>query len=241
MPPSTRAMIVVSAAVGLAFGVSAMLASRPVVAQATPAPTAVRVASIDLLDVVERMVISERYAPAREALAKSWTDRINPLRTELETMQQQGMAMQQGTPEFQALVQQFGEKQGQLQQAQQQAQAEVSQFEAQQVAEAYALVSDAAARLGTRLGYSHVIASRATTRIRSNNVAGVVQEILARPVVLTPAADDLTKGLLTELGLDQVKLPSELPPVAPADAAAPAAGTDTGAPAPAPAPAPAQP
>lgn len=206
----TRAMVVV--AMIAAAGTGAALFSSHATAQgsATPAPT-VRIASVDLLDVVERMVLSDKYKPARDAYTQGQRDSLQPLVAELKAMADQGKTLTQGTPEFQALVQKYTEKQQEIQQKNEDAQNAIAQFEAKQVSEAYALVSAAATRMAERMGYTHVIATRSDTQIRSNNVPGVVQEILAHPLVAYPKGDDLTTGLLNELQLQNVKLPSETP------------------------------
>lgn len=244
----TRAMVLVGM-IGVA-GASAMVFSNRATAQAstTPAP-ALRMATVDLLDVVERMVLSDKYKPARDAFTDTQRETLQPLIAELQALAQQGQTATQGTPEFQNLVQQYTQKQQELSQRNEAAQQAIGEFEAKQVAEAYGLVSAAANRMAERMGYTHVISTRASTTIRSTAVPGVVQEILARPIVTSPKGDDLTQALLNELQLADVKLPSEMPPVDPmAPSAAPGAAAPSANPAPAqpapasttPAPAPAE-
>lgn len=216
----TRAAVAV--AMIAAAGAAAVLFSNHATAQgtATPAPT-VRIASIDILDVVERMVLSDKYRPSRDAFTQAQRDSLQPLIGELQALAQQGQTVTQGTPEFQNLVQQYTAKQQELQQKNEDAQNAIAQFEARQVAEAYSLVSGAATRMAERMGYTHVFATRADSDIRSNNVPGVVQEILAHPLVAYPKGDDLTEAMIKELQLEDVKLPSQNP----ADAMAPNAAT----------------
>lgn len=256
----TRAMAVV--AMIAAAGASAVLFSHHATAQgtATPAPM-VRIASADILEVVERMVLSDKYRPARDEFTTAQRASIQPLIGELQALAAQGQTVTQGTPEFQNLVQQYTAKQQELQQKNEEAQAAIGQFEAKQVAEAYGLVAAAATRMAESMGYTHVIATRTDTQIRSNNVPGVVQEILAHPLVAYPKGDDLTQTLIKELQLENVTLPSQnsgptvpgapapgatepgaTQPGAAAPTATPAAPTTPATPAPsAPAPAPAYP
>jgi Skp family chaperone for outer membrane proteins len=219
-----------------AAGASAVLFSHHATAQgtATPAPT-VRIASVDILDVVERMVLSDKYKPSRDAFTEAQRTSIQPLIAELQALAQQGQTTPQGTPEFQTLVQQYTEKQQALQMKNEEAQNAIAQFEAKQVGEAYGLVSGAASRMAERMGYTHVFATRSDTDIRSNNVPGVVQEILAHPLVAYPKGDDLTQALITELQLEDVTLPSETP-AAPSGVPGAAPGTPGSAPGSAPAP-----
>ncbi len=204
----TRAMAIV--AMIAAAGASAVLFSHHATAQgtATPAPM-VRIASADILEVVERMVLSDKYRPARDEFTNSQRATIQPLIAELQALAAQGQTVTQGTPEFQNLVQQYTAKQQELQQKNEEAQAAIGQFEAKQVAEAYGLVAAAATRMAESMGYTHIIATRSDTQIRSNNVPGVVQEILAHPLVAYPKGDDLTQALIKELQLENVTLPSQ--------------------------------
>lgn len=217
----TRAVVVV--AMIAAAGTSAILFSQHATAQGTASPApSVRIASVDILDVVERMVLSDKYRPARDAFTQGQRDSIQPMIGELQALAMQGQNVAQGTPEFQALVQQYSAKQQELQQKNEEAQNAIAQFEARQVAEAYGLVTAAATRMAERMGYTHVFATRSDSQIRSNNVPGVVQEILAHPLVAYPKGDDLTKTLVTELRLEDVLLPSERPAAVETAPAAPA-------------------
>lgn len=226
----TRAMAVV--AMIAAAGASAVLFSHHATAQgtATPAPM-VRIASADILEVVERMVLSDKYRPARDEFTTAQRASIQPLIGELQALAAQGQTVTQGTPEFQNLVQQYTAKQQELQQKNEEAQAAIGQFEAKQVAEAYGLVAAAATRMAESMGYTHVFATRADTQIRSNNVPGVVQEILAHPLVTYPKGDDLTQTLIKELQLEDVTLPSQNPGATEPGATPPGA-TEPGAAAP---------
>ncbi len=207
----SRAFFITGAVAATSLAAYFGLAASATAQSSAPATVPSRFATIDLLDIVERMVISERYAPARTAFSSNQRESIQPIIGELQEIQQQGQALQQGTPEFEALVEKFSNKQQQLQSAQEDAQRAIADFESKQVGEAYALANESAVRMAERLGYTHVIASRANATIRSNNVPAVVQEILARPMVLSPKSDDLTKAMITELKLEDVKTAAEMP------------------------------
>lgn len=212
---------------GIATGVSANRA------EATP-PTPImvepaKIASVDVLGIVARFLESDRYKPANIANAEKYDTKLKALIGELSLIEKQGAGLTQQSPEFPALQQQFQAKQREFDQTRGEAQAAVEQFNTDQITECYRLTIEAANSLATQLGYSHVIVSRTGgAKINSNNVAGAVQEIIARPLIMSDPADDLTERLIKQFGLEGVIID---PPPAP-DAAAPAATPAGTAPAP---------
>jgi Skp family chaperone for outer membrane proteins len=211
-------VVLAGAAVGGAL-VAPLLTGTNAVAQAGSGSVApVRIATVDVLSLVERMVTSERYASSRQtnvnAQAKMLEDernKLGPVANEAQAAMQKAVAESQGLkdgdPKLEELKKTFQDAQNKMQGLQQQegelqrkAQDSVESFNTQQVGEVYALVMAAAQELATKNGYSHVIASRnGPVSIRSNNVPGAVQEILARPVVVGIAGDDLTERVADAL------------------------------------------
>ena len=209
---------------GIATGVSAnrAAASAPTPIMVEPA----RIASVDVLGIVARFLESDRYKPANIANAEKYDTKLKALIGELSIIEKQGAGLTQQSPEFPALQQQFQAKQREFDQARGDAQAAVEQFNTDQITESYRLTIEAANSLATQLGYSHVVVSRAGgAKINSNNVAGAVQEIIARPLIMSDPADDLTERLIKQFGLESVVIE----PAAP-DAAAPAPGAGGGTP-----------
>ncbi len=93
------------------------------------------------------------------------------------------------------------------QQARAEALAKIDSFNTDQVREAYRLTLAAVDEMAAKQGYSHVIASRTgAAAIRSDNVAGALQEILARPMAKSDPADDLTDALIKQFKLEGVKV-----------------------------------
>jgi Skp family chaperone for outer membrane proteins len=201
----------------------ALIASftRPAFAQSAPA-AGVRIATIDTLAVVERMVLSDKYKPARDKLTEEKNAALKVMRDSIANLEQRAQGLAQDNPELRALAQQYSDQTQQLQQAEQNAVAEQDVFNAQQIAEAYRLVTDAASKLGAERGYSHVVQTRAgEVTFRSRGVAGTIQEILARNVISSPASDDLTTALIEQFGVANIDVEQASQPT-PAPASAPA-------------------
>src|SRR3954471_19092508 len=95
-------------------------------------PAAVKIATADVLGVVERMVMSERYRPAAEAFMNQQNDRLKPLADELDSMEKRGAALPPNSPELGTLGKQFEQKRDGYQRARQEAFAKIDAFNTDQ-------------------------------------------------------------------------------------------------------------
>ena len=215
MRSMNRSVLTLAAALALGFaGWSATLA------QDGRQPAATRIATADVLGIVERMLASDRYRPAQESFLKQENDKLRPLADELAAMETRGNNLAPGSPDLERLGREFDEKQQAFQRAREEAFTRIEAFNADQVREAYRLTLAAVDQVSDQLGYTHVLSTRTgDATIRSQNVPGALQEILARPVAKASQADDLTDRLIRQLRLENVKLED---PNAPSSTNAPA-------------------
>lgn len=191
-------------------GSSGMAVARPGIAADGP-----KVASIDVLAVVERMVSSETYKSQRDAYETEQAKKLQPLADEMKKIQEDAKDLKEESEKFKTLSKDFGEKNNQFQQLRSEAANQVEIYNTNQVGEAYRLVLEAATKLSDSLGYTHVFASKnGSATITSRNIPGAVQEMLARPLIKGVAADDLTERLIKELKLENVVVPSATAPAA---------------------------
>jgi Skp family chaperone for outer membrane proteins len=210
---------------GAGFAGVGLLGSKPAIAQHSAA--APRIATVDALALVERVVLSEPYDKARNDKTSQIRSAIQPLSDKINDINTRASAVSQEAPDFGAqmdkLRAEFEEAQPKLQEAQKAGQAELEALNAAQLREAYKIVYDATDKLASSLGYSHVLVSRTgEPTFRSTDVNNIVQEMVARSVLKTEAADDLTQRLITELKLENVKVPDlNAPATTPAPAEAP--------------------
>ena len=206
-----RRALALAAGAGIALSVAGWTVAQD---SRQPQPPAARVATADVVQVVERMLASERYRPAQEAFVQGENQKLKPLADELAALDDRGSKLGQGSPELEQLGREFDQKQEAFQKARQDAFARIDAFNAGQVREAYRLTLEALDDLSDRMGYTHVIASRTgEASIKSQNVAGALQEILARPLAKSPRQDDLTDRLVRQFKLENVRLDD--PPTAP--------------------------
>lgn len=181
------------------------MAAAPVFGMPETQDGTMKLATVDILKIVEKYVKSDRYAPAREAFNKDLTAQLEKLRGELESLRTQIQSSPQNAPETQGLIQNFQQRGQEFDMERQKAMAASDEFNARQIAEAYRLVAEIVLAHAQTGGYTHVLASRGgPATLKSTNIAGTVQEMLARPLVKGNLADDLTKGVLDELKLPDI-------------------------------------
>lgn len=204
MKLASHAAAAVLFAAGLAVGAVGLGAFHtPALAQDTAQPAApTRIATLDVFGIIEKLVQSDRYLPAREANNKEKRDMLDKMVAELEALQQELQTADQTAPDFQPKLQVFEQKRQEFSQAQQTAQADVEKFNTAQLIEAYGLIVDAADKIALERGYSHVVSSRPPrAENKADNLGAGLQEILARGVIRSPLSDDITAAVSAELKL----------------------------------------
>ncbi len=178
----------------------------------------VKIGVLDTLMIVERLVDSDRYKIAREAFQKDAAEKLTKSQTEFGELEAKFRSLPEDSPEKAGII----EKAQALRAEDENTRNGVEKYNTDQIAEAYRVVIDAAGRIADARGYTHIIGSRTDAQlVRSPNVQGAVQEMLARPVLRMPAGDDLTAEVMKEL-----KIEARAAEAAPAPGAAPAAPAD---------------
>lgn len=179
-------------------------------------PGAAKIGVLDTLMIVERLVDSDRYKPAREAFQKDAADKLTKSQAEFGELEAKFRSLPDDSPEKQGIV----EKAQAIRGEDEKTRNSVEKFNTDQIAEAYRVVIEAAGKIADARGYTHLVGSRTDTQlVRSPNVQGAVQEMLARPMLKMPAGDDLTTDVMKELKVEAKAV--EAPAPAPAPAAAP--------------------
>ncbi len=171
------------------------------------APRAVetsRVAVFDVLSVSEKLFLSDRYSPERDTRVKAKQDEIGAMEEGVKDVIAKLQGTPQNSPDYQGLYGAYQTKLNEVNAAKQRANEELSAFSTEQFAACYKLAIDTANDLARKNGYTHVIASRVgPLEFRSKELPAALQEVLARPVLMSGAGDDLTPAVMAELKLDQ--------------------------------------
>lgn len=175
-----------------------------------------RIATIDAFALLERSLDLEDYATARADLTTELRAQGDELEAQIEKLDNELSVLVPGDPainqkqtQLQALYQQY-------QTFQQQAPLTYDRLAAQQGSEAYWRVVRRAREIATERGYTHLLVSRLKADdFSAVNVAQAMQEILARPVIMTPPGDDLTEVVMEDLNLPAAPVETDEPPTDP--------------------------
>lgn len=197
-------------------------------AEAQPASGGTRIATIDILQVTEKLTQSEKYKPARDAKMAELQQPIDTLRAAVAEVEKKITAIPdwQNNPEAKPLITDHQQKRAAFDSVVRDARVAAEQFNVAQVREAYRLTCETAERLAKQRGYTHVVASRgAEAGFAAQQVEALIREVLGRPIVMGPASDDLTKAVEEELKVqDVVVLGPDGQPLTPPKAAQPTDG-----------------
>jgi Skp family chaperone for outer membrane proteins len=161
-----------------------------------------RVASVDMLILVERVALLPVYADAMATLTAERSKELQAIVDEQAELEKQAQALDQTGEQFKALQSRYMTLDQTFKTRQKEVQAEVEKLTATQVQQAYGQVLAAVQAFAKERGYSHVLASRdAGAAFRAPDFANTLQEVLARSVVVSPREDDLTEPLMDVLGV----------------------------------------
>ncbi len=174
--------------------------ARALSTSAPAAPDSAKTAVFDVLDISEKLFQGDRYAPAREKALKEKEAQRDALQAGLTELQQKIIAAGQETPEGKLMIPTYQGKAQELQQFMQAADVDLNRLSTAQFNECYRLAVETAQSLAKQQGYTHLLASKmGSLEFRSKELQQALQEVLARPVLLTAEGDDLTAQVKKEL------------------------------------------
>ncbi len=196
-------------------------------ARATPArgtaPGEVRLATIDVLKIMELLLGGDRYRPAIDAKQSEIRAKIESMSNEGKAVEAALKALPPDSADRQTLLNDLQSRQADLQTYYQAASAELQSLTMQQISEAYRLTIEAASSVAKGKGFTHVLATRSgALEFRTNSPDGAFQEMLLRPLVVGVEGDDITADVMTHLKLEEPRPavipganPAAIPPAAP--------------------------
>jgi len=167
--------------------------------QQTPAPAPMRIATVDVYSIVDKLMQSAESKKSQDDLKAKWEPRLEGLQNDLRKVDADLQALPQNDPRVQDVMKTGRDKQAEYDRA-------VQDYEAlssRQLVDAYTSVRDAANRIATTRGYTHVFVNRPAERpIDTKNLGNTLQEFFARPVIKSPSGDDLTRDVAAELKVE---------------------------------------
>lgn len=166
-------------------------------------PVVARIATCDIYEVVEKLVVGDRFEAPRKAQEERLRVRMKPLEDELAAMESE---LKEADPKDEAAQEKarvFQRKRSEFVLLRGKAQQEYTDFVAKQYVEAFEEVKSSAAAIAERLGYTHVIASRTAEKtIKATDPERLVEAFLGRPMTVAPEGSDITEEVKADLKLD---------------------------------------
>jgi hypothetical protein len=167
-----------------------------------------KIAICQVVELVDELMESDRFAPARADHEESLRDEIiRPLIEQGKAIENDLRHAAPDDPANNERKQRLLElREFVLPQAQQQASIRQEQFVAGQTIDAYALVAGSAKDVAQEMGFTFLFATDASERsleeLRGMPMAAIQQAILSRPVLLFPESVDISDEIRDDLNLD---------------------------------------
>lgn len=180
------------------------------------APESARLATCDIYSIVERLVESDAYAPARNIEQERVKARLAPMEDELKRLDSENAKLREelsgadskdpgaqmklktynaNQSEFESKIKPYNELKAQLADG-------YSSLIVGQFAEAYQRVLAEAKKIAEEKGFTHVIAQK-RGEISARNPQQLVEEFLARPISVSPADADITEAVRVSMKLPE--------------------------------------
>lgn len=169
--------------------------------EASPVP---RIAVCSLYQITDDLMDSNRFKPARMEYETQLRDEsLKPLMDQLQELQRSVEGLDKSDPGFSEAREKFFRLQAAANKATQEIAQKVERKVAEQLVESYRLVEAAAVDVAADLGFNYVIASNNTRdELKQETVAGLVRDMLGRPVLMHPDAADITEDVRQDLKLE---------------------------------------
>ena len=186
----------------------------------TPTVADARIATVDVYRAMRAYMMRPEFDQARQEQNTKIQTREVELRTRIQANQQKMKILVAGDPEL-ATTQSALEADSQAyRELSQTAQFEGQKLAVEQSTRAFMAVHRSATELASSRGYTHLMATSLGVDDMMTNgapaaqsTAQLIQELLARPVLLAPQGDDITDDLM--LKMDLLKLEQSASPPTP--------------------------
>jgi hypothetical protein len=221
---------VVGQSAGLRFGSPAVAAPVP----AAPAPDSARLATCDIYALVERLVESDAYAPARNIEQERIKARLAPMEEDLKKIDSENAKLREelagadskdpnaqmklktynaNQADFESKIKPYNEQKAQLAET-------YSALIVGQFTEAYQKVIIEAKKTATEKGFTYVVAQKRGD-LTARNPQQLVEEFLARPISVAPADSDITEAVRVSMKLPEKAAGSGASPMTPMESPRP--------------------
>lgn len=205
MPCTNTSLIAVVFATALATAlVSRFVASPATAAEPSGKDSASQLLAVcDVINVVERLMDSDRYKPARDEAGAASEKAIAEFRDRAQAAEAALRGMDEKAEGYEAARREYQMAGMALQREGQRLAQEMDGLTTKQLMEAYTVVRASADAVAEQLGFAYVIASRPSDKpLDAGDTAAVVRAMLARPIVRAPEGVDITADVKQDLKID---------------------------------------
>jgi Skp family chaperone for outer membrane proteins len=201
MRPSERFLVLGGLILAIALALTGP-GRNAAIADSTSADT-YKIGTVDVYVAIEKIMAKDDMKKAREDTSALWQSKAQAIEKEMKQLEDTFKVLPKDNPQLDDLTKQAQAKQAEYQKVAQERQQDLERLNASQLIESYKRVREATNAVAQRLGYTHVFCNRSFDRpMETVTVATTLQELLARPLVVGIAADDITKPVLGELKLE---------------------------------------
>lgn len=208
------ALALVGASRGLPGLAPTAIATQPA---PTPSIPTTRLATCDVYALVEKLVDSDTYAPARKSEEARITALLEPAQTELQRLQAELQAINPQDPAAQAAGQQkfqaFEAKRQEFNTQREAMAADYTKLVSSQFIDAYTKIAAQAKLVAAQRGYTHVISQKSGAML-ATDPRRLVEDFLARPITVAPDGSDLTDAVRVAMNLPELTAKPDTAPQA---------------------------
>ncbi len=181
--------------------------ANPAAAPATPAgATTPRFAVCDVYKVADKLTKTDRFQKEVSDKRQDLSNKIEPMGKAMEELTkrlQETPKEKQSGPEWEAAIGEYQKKASEVRQLEETLQSEFAEFLTLKNFDAYKEVLASVEAVAAKRGYTHVFSSRSIQDMeKPSSPLAFTQGLLARPVLVAPASDDITLDVLRDLKLE---------------------------------------
>ena len=210
---------ILSGAAMMAIGIGALTwqdDARADLSGTNAAPVEAKLATIDVFRCLQIYMQRPEMVADRDAQNAELAATELEIRTRIQNNQAKLRILAQGDPQFATTQQAIQADSQAYQDFRQQAAVNAQTLAVVQSTEAFLAVQEKSSAIAAQLGYSHLIGAKldhsdliTEDGPTSLNTSQMIQELLARPVLLAPAGDDITEQVLVEMDILQYEIADE--------------------------------
>jgi len=162
-----------------------------------------RIAVVAATRLLNDLMESDRFKPARDEMETTLRNEISEIVEKGKSLEEHLKTLDQSSDEAKEVKQQLMGLQNALGRKQQEIGVRYEKFLGEQTLEAYKLVRESAIGIAEDHGFTYLIASQSPDdEMPVGPVAGMVNDILGRPVLMTPKGADITDEVREDLKLE---------------------------------------